>query len=183
MSAPPGPVPSAIMREVLGHFVSGIVVITAAGPAGPLGFTCQSFASLSLDPPLVSFAPARTSTTWPRIREIGVFCVNVLAAGHEELSSGFARSGGDKFAGVDWRHGTVRGTAAARGERVDRLHALERVRRGRSHGGGRSGARPGRGAGPATAALLPRPLRTPRGLDRLSSPARARMTMLGAQLA
>jgi len=105
MSAPPGPVPSAIMREVLGHFVSGIVVITAAGPAGPLGFTCQSFASLSLDPPLVSFAPARTSTTWPRIREIGVLCVNVLAAGHEELSSGFARSGGDKFAGVDWHTG------------------------------------------------------------------------------
>jgi flavin reductase (DIM6/NTAB) family NADH-FMN oxidoreductase RutF len=91
------------MREVLGHFVTGIVVITAAGPAGPLGFTCQSFASLSLDPPLVSFAPARSSTTWPGIREVGAFCVNVLAAGHEELSVGFARSGVDKFAGVDWR--------------------------------------------------------------------------------
>jgi 3-hydroxy-9,10-secoandrosta-1,3,5(10)-triene-9,17-dione monooxygenase reductase component len=103
MSAPPGPVPSAVMREVLGHFVTGIVVITAAGPTGPLGFTCQSFASLSLDPPLVSFAPARSSTTWPGIREVGAFCVNVLAAGHEELSAGFARSGVDKFAGVDWR--------------------------------------------------------------------------------
>ena len=103
MSAPPGPVPSAVMREVLGHFVTGIVVITAVGPAGPLGFTCQSFASLSLDPPLVSFAPARSSTTWPGIREVGAFCVNVLAAGHEELSVGFARSGVDKFAGVDWR--------------------------------------------------------------------------------
>jgi 3-hydroxy-9,10-secoandrosta-1,3,5(10)-triene-9,17-dione monooxygenase reductase component len=103
MSAPPGPVPSAVMREVLGHFVTGIVVITAVGPAGPLGFTCQSFASLSLDPPLVSFAPARSSTTWPGIREVGAFCVNVLAAGHEELSAGFARSGVDKFAGVDWR--------------------------------------------------------------------------------
>jgi 3-hydroxy-9,10-secoandrosta-1,3,5(10)-triene-9,17-dione monooxygenase reductase component len=103
MSAPPGPVPSAVMREVLGHFVTGIVVITALGPAGPLGFTCQSFASLSLDPPLVSFAPARSSTTWPGIREVGAFCVNVLAAGHEELSAGFARSGVDKFAGVDWR--------------------------------------------------------------------------------
>jgi flavin reductase (DIM6/NTAB) family NADH-FMN oxidoreductase RutF len=91
------------MREVLGHFVTGIVVITAVGPAGPLGFTCQSFASLSLDPPLVSFAPARSSTTWPQIREVGAFCVNVLAAGHEELSAGFARSGVDKFAGVDWR--------------------------------------------------------------------------------
>jgi 3-hydroxy-9,10-secoandrosta-1,3,5(10)-triene-9,17-dione monooxygenase reductase component len=93
------------MREVLGHFVSGIVVITAAGPDGPLGFTCQSFASLSLDPPLVSFAPSRTSTTWPLIREVGAFCVNVLAADHEELSAGFARSGADKFAGVPWRPG------------------------------------------------------------------------------
>jgi flavin reductase (DIM6/NTAB) family NADH-FMN oxidoreductase RutF len=91
------------MREVLGHFVSGVVVVTAAGPAGPVGFTCQSFASLSLDPPLVTFAPSRSSSTWPRIREIGRFCVNVLAADHEELSAGFARSGVDKFAGVPWR--------------------------------------------------------------------------------
>ena len=62
------------------------------------------FASLSLDPPLISFAPARTSSTWPQIRDIGTFCVNVLAADHRELSVGFARSGQtvDKFAGVDW---------------------------------------------------------------------------------
>lgn len=105
MSAPPGPVSPAVMRDVLGHFVSGIVVITAAGPDGPLGFTCQSFSSLSLEPPLVSFAPSRTSTTWPRIREVGAFCVNVLAADHQEISAGFARSGTDKFAGVAWRPG------------------------------------------------------------------------------
>ena len=91
------------MREVLGHFVTGIVVITAAGAEGPLGFTCQSFASLSLDPPLVSFAAARSSTTWPRIRQVGVFCVNVLAADHTDVSVGFARSGVDKFDGVAWR--------------------------------------------------------------------------------
>ena len=101
-SAPPGPVAAEVMRSVLGHFVSGIVVITAVGPDGPLGFTCQSFASLSLDPPLISFAPARTSTTWPRIRAVGAFCVNVLAEGHEDVSAGFARSGTDKFAGVRW---------------------------------------------------------------------------------
>jgi flavin reductase (DIM6/NTAB) family NADH-FMN oxidoreductase RutF len=93
------------MREVLGHFVSGIVVITASGPDGPLGFTCQSFSSLSLDPPLVSFAPARSSSTWPQIRSVGAFCVNVLAADHQEISAGFARSGVDKFAGVTWRPG------------------------------------------------------------------------------
>ncbi len=105
MSAPPGPVSPAVMREVLGHFVSGIVVITACGPDGPLGFTCQSFSSLSLEPPLVSFAPARSSSTWPRIRAAGAFCVNILAADHEEISAGFARSGVDKFAGVTWRPG------------------------------------------------------------------------------
>ncbi|WP_219420367.1 flavin reductase family protein [Pseudonocardia nigra] len=105
MSAPPGPVSPAVMREVLGHFVSGIVVVTAAGRSGPVGFTCQSFASLSLEPPLVTFAPARTSTTWPRIRDAGTFCINVLAADHQELSAGFARSGVDKFAGVPWRPG------------------------------------------------------------------------------
>ncbi|HLU58032.1 MAG TPA: flavin reductase family protein [Pseudonocardia sp.] len=92
----------ATMREVLGHFASGIVVVTASGPSGPLGFTCQSFASLSLEPALVSFAPARTSSTWPRIRETGAFCVNVLSAGQQHLSAGFARSGVDKFAGVSW---------------------------------------------------------------------------------
>jgi flavin reductase (DIM6/NTAB) family NADH-FMN oxidoreductase RutF len=95
----------AVLRDVLGHFATGVVVVTAQGSDGrPLGFTCQSFASLSLDPPLVSFAPARTSSTWPRIRDIGTFCVNVLAADHRELSVGFARSGPtlDKFAGVDW---------------------------------------------------------------------------------
>lgn len=91
------------MREVLGHFASGIVVVTARDGDGPLGFTCQSFASLSLDPPLVSFCPARSSTTWPRIREVSTFCVNVLAEHHRDLSNRFAKSGTDKFAGVDWR--------------------------------------------------------------------------------
>ena len=103
--AAPGPVSPAVMREVLGHFVSGIVVVTAAGPDGPLGFTCQSFTSLSLEPPLVSLAPARTSSTWPRIRAVGAFCVNVLAAEHEDVSAVFARSGVDKFEGVAWTPG------------------------------------------------------------------------------
>jgi 3-hydroxy-9,10-secoandrosta-1,3,5(10)-triene-9,17-dione monooxygenase reductase component len=108
MGVPAGPVSPAVLRDVLGHFVSGIVVVTAATPTGPIGFTCQSFASLSLDPPLVSFAPARSSSTWPQIRAAGAFCVNVLAADHQELSAGFARPGGtgtDKFAGVPWRAG------------------------------------------------------------------------------
>jgi 3-hydroxy-9,10-secoandrosta-1,3,5(10)-triene-9,17-dione monooxygenase reductase component len=105
----PGPVDPRVMRDVLGHFASGVTVVTADTADGPLGFTCQSFSSLSLDPPLVVFAPARTSTTWPRLREIGRFCVNVLAEEQTALSQSFARSGGDKFTGVPWsrsRHGS-----------------------------------------------------------------------------
>ncbi|MDT7702053.1 MAG: 3-hydroxy-9,10-secoandrosta,3,5(10)-triene-9,17-dione monooxygenase reductase component [Pseudonocardiales bacterium] len=102
-STAPEAVTAATMRDVLGHFVSGVVVVTAQGPDGPLGFTCQSFASLSLAPPLISFSPARTSSTWPRIREVGSFCVNILAEDHQEVSNAFARSGTDKYAGKNWR--------------------------------------------------------------------------------
>ena len=90
------------MREVLGHFASGVTVVTALTADGPAGFTCQSFSSLSLDPPLVAFAPARSSQTWPALRAIGRFCVNVLAEGQDAVSQSFARSGVDKFTGVPW---------------------------------------------------------------------------------
>ncbi len=98
-----------VMRDVLGHFASGVTVVTALPAEGPIGFTCQSFSSLSLDPPLVAFAPGRSSRTWPRLREIGRFCVNVLAEGQDAIAQTFARSGTDKFAGVHWtpsRHGS-----------------------------------------------------------------------------
>ncbi|MFH8346029.1 flavin reductase [Streptomyces sp. NPDC018045] len=73
---------------------------SGTGANGPAGFACQSFASLSLDPPLVTFMVARTSTTWPRIARAGVFCVNILGADQEALCRAFAVSGADKFAGV-----------------------------------------------------------------------------------
>lgn len=91
------------IRKVLGHFASGVTVITAIFDGKPVGFTCQSIASLSLDPPMVMFAPSRISTTWPKIRQAGTFSVNVLSDAHTELSSAFARSGTDKFTGVRWR--------------------------------------------------------------------------------
>jgi 3-hydroxy-9,10-secoandrosta-1,3,5(10)-triene-9,17-dione monooxygenase reductase component len=90
------------MRSVLGHFPSGVTIVTGTTPDGPAGFTCQSFSSLSLDPPLVLVLPGRGSTSWPGIEATGRFCVNVLAEGQRELSTRFARSGGDKFSGVDW---------------------------------------------------------------------------------
>ncbi|MFE3584312.1 flavin reductase family protein [Streptomyces vinaceus] len=97
------PVSPARFRAVLGNFASGVTVITAPaaeGEDGPAGFACQSFASLSLDPPLVTFMVARTSTTWPRIARAGVFCVNILGAEQGELCRAFAVSGADKFAGI-----------------------------------------------------------------------------------
>ena len=90
-----------VLRTVLGSFCSGVTVVTAADDE-PLGFTCQSFTSLSLDPPLVALCPARTSVTWPRIRDVGRFCVNVLADDQEELSQRFAHSGDGKYAGLSW---------------------------------------------------------------------------------
>ncbi|WP_030709475.1 flavin reductase family protein [Streptomyces griseus] len=94
------PIAPAEFRRVLGHFAAGVTVVTARDADGPTGFACQSFASLSLDPPLVSFMVARTSTTWPRIARAGVFCVNILGADKGALCRGFAVSGSDKFAGV-----------------------------------------------------------------------------------
>ncbi|MDX6323689.1 MAG: 3-hydroxy-9,10-secoandrosta,3,5(10)-triene-9,17-dione monooxygenase reductase component, partial [Nocardioidaceae bacterium] len=105
MSAPDRPrhiVEPAQMREVLGHFASGVTVLTAVTEDGPIGFTCQSFSSLSLEPPLVVFAPGRSSTTWPRLRDLGRFCINVLAEGQDDVSQNFAHSGADKFGGVRW---------------------------------------------------------------------------------
>jgi len=96
------------MRTALGTFCSGITVVTAMDHHQPIGFTCQSFSSLSLDPPLVSFSPSRTSTTWPRIRSAGSFAVNVLSAEQDAISNGFARPGSDKFRDVKWTPSRLR---------------------------------------------------------------------------
>ncbi|ACL39760.1 flavin reductase domain protein FMN-binding [Pseudarthrobacter chlorophenolicus A6] len=88
------------LRDIFGTFASGLTVITSSTPQGPAGFTCQSFASLSLEPALVTFNPARTSSTWPVLRDAGSFTVNILPAEHQHLAGQFARSGTDKFAGV-----------------------------------------------------------------------------------
>lgn len=98
----PSVIEAAELRNVLGHFATGVVIVTGAGQGGPAGLTCQSFFALSLDPPLVAVAPARTSRSWPAIHPSGAFCINILAEGQESLGRAFATSGGDKFAGVGW---------------------------------------------------------------------------------
>ena len=89
-------------RDVLGRFASGVTVVTGLSDGRPVGLTCQSFASVSLDPPLVLFVAAHTSRAWPRIQLSGHFCVNFLAADQSHLSNVMASRGVDKFAGVSW---------------------------------------------------------------------------------
>jgi flavin reductase (DIM6/NTAB) family NADH-FMN oxidoreductase RutF len=94
-------------RNVLGHFPTGVTVVTGLDAAGaPHGITIGSFVSVSLDPPLVGFLPGTGSRSWAAIADSGAFCVNILAAGQDELCWKFAKepAAGEtsKFVGVDW---------------------------------------------------------------------------------
>jgi flavin reductase (DIM6/NTAB) family NADH-FMN oxidoreductase RutF len=95
---------AARYRLVLGHFVTGVTVITAIDPDDrqPAGLAANSFTSVSLDPPLVAFCAAYSSSTWPRIQAAGKFCVNILADDQEEICRVMATKGIDKFAGIGW---------------------------------------------------------------------------------
>jgi 3-hydroxy-9,10-secoandrosta-1,3,5(10)-triene-9,17-dione monooxygenase reductase component len=93
---------SARFRQVLGHFCSGIVIITGMDGDDAVGLTCQSFSSVSLEPPLILFCPATTSSSWPRIRNSGAFAVNILSSEQEDVCRLFATKGADKFRGVGW---------------------------------------------------------------------------------
>jgi 3-hydroxy-9,10-secoandrosta-1,3,5(10)-triene-9,17-dione monooxygenase reductase component len=89
-------VSSARFREVMGHFGTGVTIVTGMDGEEPVGFTCQSFMSLSLDPPLIAIAPGKSSTSWPRIAPGGRFCVNMLSEKQEALCRDFAVSGAEK---------------------------------------------------------------------------------------
>ena len=93
-------------RATMGQFCTGVVIATGAPDGVPAGFAAQSFVSLSLEPPLIALSPAKTSSSWPKLRAAGSFCINVLGADQQALCSHFARSGGDKFTVLDWRAGT-----------------------------------------------------------------------------
>ncbi|MFZ2997878.1 flavin reductase family protein [Sphingobium sp.] len=98
---------SATFRRVLGHYPTGVCVVTAVEADGtPIAMVVGSFTSVSLDPPLVGFFPARTSSSWPRIEKVGKFCVNVLASDQLPLCRQLASPGAEKFAGVAHRVST-----------------------------------------------------------------------------
>jgi 3-hydroxy-9,10-secoandrosta-1,3,5(10)-triene-9,17-dione monooxygenase reductase component len=96
------PIPAAYFREVLGHLPTGVTVVTASGPQGPVGMAANSVTSVSIEPPLILVCPAKSSQTWPVIREIGCFCVNVTADHQDALCRRFARRHGDRFEGVSY---------------------------------------------------------------------------------
>jgi 3-hydroxy-9,10-secoandrosta-1,3,5(10)-triene-9,17-dione monooxygenase reductase component len=95
---------SAKYRQVLGHFPTGVTVITAVSDGQPAGLAVGSFASLSLEPPQVLFCASSTSSTWPKIRQAGRFCVNILAEDQEDVCRVFASKAPDKFAEIGWKH-------------------------------------------------------------------------------
>ena len=103
----PQPLDARHFRSVLGHFCSGITVVAALTDDGPVGFTCQSFFSVSLDPPLVAFSVAHTSTSYPRIQGLPAFCVNVLGAEQAGHSQTLSSKDPAKWATVAWRPGAA----------------------------------------------------------------------------
>lgn len=124
-----GELEPAELRRVLGHFATGVTVITGLGPGDePVGFTCQSFASVSLDPPLVLFCAARAGRSWTLIRDSGVFTVNVLRHQQTELVERFGSAQGRRFVGLEWelsRHGSpsLHGVLMRVHAAVDEVHA------------------------------------------------------------
>src|SRR4051812_9444887 len=97
----PGPSPQE-MRRAMGGFASGVTVVAGIDDGEPVGFACQSFASVSLEPPLVLFCADHRGRAWPRIRTSGRFNVSVLAEDQSEVCSRFGSSKGRKFDGLDW---------------------------------------------------------------------------------
>jgi flavin reductase (DIM6/NTAB) family NADH-FMN oxidoreductase RutF len=85
-------------RGALSHYPTGVAVVTAREPDGtPAAMVVGTFTSVSLDPPLVGFLPDRASTSWPRIRRAGGFCVSVLAADQEHVCRAFFAKEADRF--------------------------------------------------------------------------------------
>ncbi len=92
----------ATFRHVLGHYPTGVCVVTTADADGfKTGMVVGSFSSVSLDPPLIGFFPDKRSSTWPHIERSGKFCVNILASNQNDVCHRFAASGGDKFGTLD----------------------------------------------------------------------------------
>ncbi|MGH1483636.1 MAG: flavin reductase family protein [Geminicoccales bacterium] len=91
------------LRDAFGSFITGVTVVTTVDGSGqPLGFTANSFSSVSLDPPMLLVCPGRFLTSFPVFSACSAFAVSILAEGQEDISNIFASFKGDRFADVAW---------------------------------------------------------------------------------
>ena len=98
-----GAIDPGLFRETLGHYPTGVAVVTGIDASGsPVGMVVGTFSSISLEPPLVSFSPQKSSRTFAALRECATFCVNVLASDQEDVCRLIASGGPDKFSAVGW---------------------------------------------------------------------------------
>ncbi len=93
----------ATFRQVLSHLPTGVTVVAAYSPSGPIGMAANAVTAVSLNPPLILVCPSKASETWPGIRAAGRFCVSVMGAHHEDVSRRFAAKDVDRFEDVAWR--------------------------------------------------------------------------------
>ncbi|AKS33540.1 flavin reductase family protein [Mycolicibacterium goodii] len=100
----PSPIEQTHYRSVMGHLPTGVVAVSAILPdtGQPWGMVVGTFGSLSLEPALVSFSVAHTSTSWPKLRTAGRLCASILAAGQEDVCKALSSKNPDKFAFVEW---------------------------------------------------------------------------------
>lgn len=95
-----------VFRNLCGRFVTGITIVTAFDEHdNPAGMTVNSFASVSLDPPLISVAVDHAASAWPVLRHVERWTVNILSSQQEPLARRFAALSGDRFDGVGWQRG------------------------------------------------------------------------------
>lgn len=97
----PSPERARDLRTALGQFATGVTVVTTLGPNGPVGITANSFASVSLDPALVMWCPARSSSRFAAFTECNGFAIHVLGEDQREIGNGFVKDG-QAFDGLDY---------------------------------------------------------------------------------
>jgi flavin reductase (DIM6/NTAB) family NADH-FMN oxidoreductase RutF len=97
-TSPSAPVDAALFRQVFRRHAAGVAVVTTDAGRGAAGVTVTSLASLSAEPPLLSFSISVTASAWPHLRDADSAVVHLLGAEHAELAQTFATSGIDRFA-------------------------------------------------------------------------------------
>lgn len=98
---------AAAFREALGQFPTGVAIVTAAGPDKLVGMTINSFASVSLDPPLVLWSVAKATPSFAAFMAADAYAVHFLGADKRDLAMRFASRIDDKFVGLDHRPGVT----------------------------------------------------------------------------